>query len=248
MHEEAPVESILSGHSLEEVFNEIDSILRTAPPEAVTHTLTFVRDAQLYPHPFRDDFREYLAASNIWKTFQELLQAPNFSVRSSTIYTIGKLTNRDRAYLLSEAFPFYLATDPINLPRLLSELSWLTNEVNWSFIEEISASSHYLNRWSLCEVLDESGNSTETLNRFITILDRLKCDSHALIAAEAKFRFERISVKLGPKLPKAEWRKEVKRISSLEPRISFFFAANQFMRDRSDYSLDDFDRFVAGLV
>jgi len=248
MHEETPVESILSSHSMENVFNEVYLILRTAPPEAVANTLTFVRDAHRYPHPFRDDFQKHLAVSDVWESLQMLLRAPNFCLRNSAIYTIGKLTCKDRSHLLSDAFPFYLANDPINLPNLLFELLWLTNEMNWSFIEQISTSSHYLKRWSLCQVLDESGDSTETLNRFDIILARLKTDPHPLIAAEAAFRFERVRAKLGPKLPKAEWRKEVKRISSLEPRISFFFTANQFMRDRSDYSLDDFDRFVASLV
>lgn len=248
MHEETPVESILANHSLEDVFEEVDSILRTPEPEAVAHTLGFIRDANLYQHPFRDAFRDHLATSKIWGRLPALLQASDFVVRRSAIYTIGKLTNRDRAYLLSDAFPFYLENDPINLPGLLLELLWLTNEWNWGFVEQVAAAGHYLVRWSLCSVLDVSGNSVETLNRFLGILTQLKCDSHPLVAAEANLRFERVNVKLGPKLPKPEWRKEVKRISSLQPVVTFESVAMQFMRDRSNYSVDEFDRFVAGLA
>ena len=97
-------------------------------------------------------------------------------------------------------------------------------------------------------MLDDSGNSMETMSRFIGILAQLKCDSHPLVAAEANLRFERVNVKLGPKLQKPEWRKEVKRISSLQPKVTFESAAMQFMRNRSDYCLDDFDRFVTGLA
>ncbi len=153
MDEETPVDSILSDQTLEKIFQEIDSILRTAEPEAIAHTLGFVRDANLYQHSFREAFREHLASSKIWETLQVLLRASNFSVRRSAIYTIGKLTNRDRAYLLSDAFPFYLENDPINLPHLLLELLWLTNEWNWRFVEEVAAAKHYLVRWSLCQVL-----------------------------------------------------------------------------------------------
>ena len=248
MHEEAPVESIFGHHSLENVFQEIDSILRTSEPEAVAHTLGFVRDANLYQHPFRDAFQEHLTSSKIWGNLQGLLRTPDFGVRSSAIYTIGKLTNRDRAYLLSDAFPFYLENDPINLPKLLLELLWLTNEWNWGFVERVATAKHYLVRWSLCQVLDDSGNSTETMGRFLGILAQLKCDSHPLVAAEANLRFERVNVKLGPKLQKSEWRKEVKRISSLQPKVTFESAAMQFMRNRSRYCLDDFDRFVTGLA
>ena len=248
MHEETPVESILSHHTLEDVFQEIDSILRASEPKAVANTLGFVRDANLYRHPFRDAFQEYLTTSKIWENLQDLLQTPNFGVRSSAIYTIGKLTNRDRAYLLSDAFPFYLENDPINLPNLLLELLWLTNEWNWGFVGRVAADKHYLVRWSLCQMLDDSGNSTETQGRFLGILAQLKCDSHPLVAAEANLRFERVNVKLGPKLQKSEWRKEVKRISSLEPKVTFESAAMQFMHTRSDYCLDEFDRFIAGLA
>ncbi len=247
MHEETPVESILGGYILAEVFHEIDSILRTAHPEAILNTLCFVRDAHRYLHPFRDDFREHLASSGIWGTLRDLLRAPNFGVRSGAIYTLGKLTVRERAHLLSDAFPFYLEFDPINLPGLLQEYLWLTNEWNWSLVEQVAAAEHYLKRWSLCEVLDDSNHSTETSSRILGVLERLKSDSHSMVAAEAKFRFERVNVKLGPKLPKTEWRKEAKRISNLEPRITFGFVAIRFMRDRADYSLEDFDRFVTNL-
>ena len=97
-------------------------------------------------------------------------------------------------------------------------------------------------------MLDDSGNSTETLSRFLRILTQLKCDSHPLVAAEANLRFERVNVKLRPKLQKSEWRKEVKRIASLEPKVMFESTGMQFMRNRSDYCLEEFDRFVSGLA
>jgi hypothetical protein len=244
MHEETPVDSILSPYSLEQVFLEIDSILTNETPENVIHTLGFVRDANLYEHPFRDGFREHLASAKIWEIFRDLLKAPNFGIKNSTIYTIGKLTNRDRAYLLSDVFPYYLEKDPINLPRLLSEHLWLTNKWNWDFVERVASAEHHLKRWSLCQILDDDGNNEETKRRFLGVLARLKSDTNSLVASEANFRFERIKVKLGQKLPKAEWRKEVKRIANLEPKILFEWTAMRFVQNRSDYTLDEFDQFV----
>lgn len=248
MHEETPVESILAHYSLEDIFEQIDSILKTAEPEAVAHALGFVRDANLFQHPYRDDFHKHLSSSAIWETLQRLLHASNFSIRRNTIYTIGKLTSRDHAYLLSDVFTFYLENDPINLPNLLLELLWLTNRWNWNFVEQVASAKHYLKRWSLCQILDDTSDSTETKRHFLEVLVRLKCDLHPLVASEAKLRFERINVKLGPKLSKAEWRKEVNRISSLKPRVTFEHAAMLFMHDRLDYALDDFDRFVCQLT
>jgi hypothetical protein len=248
MHEETPVDLILTGHSMENVFAEIESILEKSEPEAISHTLGFLRDASLIQHPFRDRFQKHLTASTVWDALQRLLTAPNFSVRANAIYTVGKLTNRNRAYILSEAFPFYFENDPINLPSLLGELAWLTNKWNWSFIQKMATAKHFLQRWSLCQVLDDGGNPTEIAKQFLEILAQLKADPHPLLAAEATLQFERIKIKLGPKLSKSEWRKEVERISSLEPRITFESAGMQFMRDKTDYTVAEFDSFVTGLV
>jgi len=184
MHEETPVESILAPHALEVVFNEIKSLLESENAEAIIHVLGFVRDASLFPHPFHDPFRAHLNSSTVWQSFHRLLQYPNFSVRGNVIYTIGKLTYRDRSCLLSEAFPFFLEKDPINLPRLLLELVWLTNEWHWNLLERVASADHYLRRWSLCEILDDNGASPEALNRFAGILGILKADKHPRVAAE----------------------------------------------------------------
>ena len=134
------------------------------------------------------------------------------------------------------------------MPFLIHELVWLKNEWNWSFIQKTATAKHFLQRWSLCQVLDDGGNPTEIAKRFLEILAQLKTDPHPLLAAEATLRFERIKIKLGPQLSKSEWRKEVKRISNLEPRITFEFAGMQFMREKTDYTLAEYDCFVTGLV
>jgi hypothetical protein len=243
MHEETPVDSILSPHSFEEVFAEIESILETESPENIPHALGFIRDANLYDHPFREGFRNYLATARTWEIFRDLLKAPNFLVRCNTIYTIGKITDRSRAYLLGDAFPYYLERDPINLPRLLCEHTWLTKKWNWDWLEQIAVADHYIKRWSLCEIPDHFGLD-EADRPFLEVFTQLKSDTNPLVAAEANFHFEQIKLELGPKLPKAEWRKEVKRINSLEPKVLFESTAMRFMQNRTDYNLEEFDRFV----
>jgi hypothetical protein len=248
MHEETSVDSIINGHSLEDVFAEIESILQSTEPTAIGSALRFIRDAWFYEHPFRDAFRKHIETSSIWSTLKKLLTTSNFPVRRDTVYTIAKLCQRNRAHLLAEAFPFYLENDPINLPNLIKELVLLTNEWNWSFIEQTAKAKHFVQRWSLCELLDDGGNPAEIKQRFLDVLNHLRTDPEPLVAAEATLRFERIAIKLGPKLPKPEWRNEIKRIASLEPRVTFESTAMQFMRERNDYTLDEFERFVRALT
>jgi hypothetical protein len=245
MHEETPVESIIALHGPEATCDEIVAVLQLNDPASAVHVLSFVRDASLNQHQFRDAFRECLKKSVIWDTFRRLLEHPSFSVRSSVIYTIGKLTDRERSHLLSEAFPFFLNQDPINLPRLLQELVWLTNKWPWDLLSRVVSADHYIQRWSLCKFLNSYAE--DTLGEFQELLKVLKQDSNPLVAAEANFRFERIVVKLRPKLPKSEWRKEVKRIEALEPKVTFERAAMKFMPNREDYTLDEFHNFVEAL-
>ena len=245
MHEETPVESIIALQGPEATCGEIVAVLQLNDPASAVRVLSFVRDASLSQHQFRDEFRECLKNSVIWDAFRRLLEHPNFAVRSSVIYTIGKLYYRERSYLLSEAFPFFLNQDPINLPGLLQELKWLTNTWPLDFLNRVVSSDHYLRRWSFCNFLDSY--MEDTLYEFQDLLKILKQDSNPWVAAEANYRFERIVVKLGPKLPKQEWRKEIKRIEALEPKVTFERAAMKFMANREDYTLDEFHNFVEAL-
>jgi hypothetical protein len=246
-HEETPVDSIIGDHAMLEVLDEVMSLL-DAEPEAIMCALGFVRDAARNPHSRRNEFRECLVVSDIWDELRRLLCFQNFWVRKNAIYTIGKLAGRERACLLSDSFPYYLETDPINIPPLLKELRWLTGAWNWSFVEQTAAASHYLQRWSLCSLLDDDGSSPETFERYLDVLSALKTDPNSLVANEASLRVERIKLKLGPKLPKPEWRLEVKRIARLEPRLTFERATMQFMREKADYAAAEFDVFVDQIV
>lgn len=244
MHEETPVETVIGNHSIKEVITEIESILKNEDSEAISHTLGFVRDAALYQHPHRDTFREELRSSTVWEQLEKLLRSSNFYLRGNTIYTIAKFAEKSKAYLLLEAFPYYFQHDPIHLPSLLFELLWLSHEWNWDLLNQIVTADNYLQRWSLCQVIDDRGDTLEVVKKFLQLLELLKRDAHPLIAAEAQWRFERITVKLGSKLSKPEWRQEVKRIAKLEPKLTFEKAAMQFMQSRQNYTIEEFDGFL----
>ena len=247
-HEITPVDAIIGEHSIAEVFEEIEAILTGNDSERVLHAQGFIRDASMYKHAARDAFRNYLSHSRIWDHFREFLIAPDFYLRRTTIYSIGKLCYKERAHLLVDEFPFFLQNDPLNLPRLLFELSWLTNAIRWDFFEQIKNARHFAQRWSLCVMLDDDGQPEEDMKRVLAFLQELKADSNSFVANEAAYRFERVKVKLGPKLPKKDWRKEVKRIAGLEPQILFEPISMRFMNERTDYTILEFEQFVLGLA
>lgn len=106
--------------------------------------------------------------------------------------------------MLTEAFPYYLQKNPINLPHLMLELVRISKEWNRDFVEKTAKAEHFLPRWGSCEVLDDGGHSSKTKKYFLEILGVLKTDSSCLIASEALLRFERINIKTAPKLPKPD--------------------------------------------
>jgi hypothetical protein len=245
MHEETTVDSIFRTHGIEAVFSEIQSIFENPTEiEGVSHTLGFMRDASLYNHPFRDTFRARLGNSEIWPLFSKMLVAPNFWLRKGTIYTIAKLCFRERTSLLSDALPFYIESDVINLPYLLAERNWLGIHLDRALIEYLAKDPRFSVRWSLCTLVHHFETSETLAGHFLQMFENLKSDPQPLVSAEAAFRFERIKVKAGPKLPEPEWRKELKRITTLEPKATFERTAMAFMGGRSDYTIAEFEKYA----
>jgi hypothetical protein len=246
-HEETPVQSVIGDCSVDEVFSEVIDILMDNDEKSILRALRFIRDASLYPHSYRDRVQEKLANSAVWKRLEELLHVPNVQIRSQTIYTVGKLSHRDRAHLLSEAFPFYLRSDPLNLPSLLLELHWLKTEWPWHLLECLAGARHYLQRWSLCSVSEHVHGDSATMDRFLGVFSPSATDSHALVAGEAKWQIERLKLARGPSLPKKQWRSEVRRVAQLQPRFTFDMLSARFMENRVEYNLAEVDGFLNGL-
>jgi len=243
------VEAILENRSIPSVLQDLNLILNSEEITEILHALIFLRDAALYSHRLHEPFRKHLLASPIPETLRNLLQSPSRAVRRNSIYTIGKLTFREHASFLSDAFPFYLDHYPLEMPGLLSELAWLTGELNWEFVQQVASSENRCVRWSLCSALHSLGEREDRQVRSLHVLTSLTRDPYPFISAEARWLCERIKVKLGPKLPKPEWRREVKRISSLEPKVTFKRAVSQFLASNThpDYSMRDLNQFLSEL-
>ena len=131
----------------------------------------------------------------------------------------------------------------------MCELLWLTKEWNWNFVEKTAKAEHFSQRWSLCGSLRHGeADSSEIKQQILEVLSHLKNDPIPVVAAEANFLYERIKIKIGPKLPKADWRKEIERISNLEPRHRFEIMAMDFMRNKTDYTLAEFESYVTEMA
>jgi hypothetical protein len=233
------------------IFRETEKILQEGNPDAIVNTLGFIKDATLYEHADRASFRQRLASAPIWELFQKLLLAPHCHLRGQVIITIGKLGFKEHAHLLLDAFPFYFENDPINLESIFWEHRWLTGSLQWRRMRLVAASDHYLKRWSLCAFLDD-GLCLKQTKSCMSVLSRLKNDPHPLVAAEANWILKRSALETEKGLPEAKRRRELERIFGHRPSVTFDDASMRFMnswanKGKTDYTLEEFDRFATDL-
>lgn len=241
-HELTPVDLIIGRYSPYEVLQAANMNLRSAKNAGIVNTLAFIREAALHPHSLKDSFRCELAESAIWDQLRDLLYHKHFSVRSNTIFTIGKLTFRPKAKLLLEAFPHYLQSDPINLCGLMFELRWLTRKWHWALLKQIASAPHFLQRWSMCSANYDHCHSAPNSSRFAALFQKLSKDSNPVLAAEAAFRFESLMLEAGLS-NRTEHR--ANKTPPVEPSIHFDHVANRFLNTHQIYTFAQLERFVS---
>lgn len=241
IHEETPVDSIMGNIPMEIIHRELADLLREFESDQIHAFLRFVRDSVNYTHSRRDEFIEALSNSMVCASIESLLQVPVYHVRGGTVYTLGKIGARRGGEMLRDRFRWFLERDPLNLPGLVFELSWLEKTLDWGLVDEILVAPHFLQRWSLCEILDHE-LSNDDVGCAKSRLEILARDSSPRIADEARFLLKESEKPRPTELPVDFGTPEVE---SIHQPLLFHFAGNEFMRDRRDYVIEELERFIA---
>lgn len=241
IHEETPVDSIMGNVPMEIIYGELADVLREFESDQVHSYLRFVRDSVNYTHSRRAEFIEALSNSMVCDSIESLLQVPIYGVRGGAVYTLGKIRARRGAAMMRERFRWFLERDPLNLPGLVFELSWLEKTLDWGLIDEILVAPHFIQRWGLCGILEQELSSDE-VGCAKSRLEMLARDSSPRIVAEARFLLKASEKPRPTELPDDFGAAEVE---SIHQPLLFHFAGNEFMRDRRDYVIEEFERFIA---
>lgn len=215
------------------------SIVNEENYDTAHEVLSFLRDAAINwppkPEEITNDVRKYIGESpNLINCLADKITSENYWIRSSAVYTIGKLSFEQHAKYLLDVFPIYLEKDPLLLPKLTFEINWLKPETLESLVDKIIASHNYLIRWSVLECLEFYTNPSKKL--FLKWYKILEKDENPYIAEEAKYKIA-----------------ELEKLKTKEPSITFENISLRFnnylyQNKKSTYSINEFDDFVQNLL
>jgi hypothetical protein len=202
-------------------------MVRSRDREDAWRAMLFARDVINYR--MSAAFEAALPGSRLLASLGELLAAPDWRVRGWAIYTLGKMGPRENAALLERALPRALARDPLLVPDLLFELSWLASvreqERGRAAFWIAAASPLYLARWASLEAA--SHVHPEPPDDWPRPLGTaLADDPHPLVRAEARA----LLAGTEPTLP----------FSELALRFSNYLE----VRRRRDYRVAEMDAFA----
>jgi len=182
--------------------------------------------------------------SAIIPILEYLLLAENHFIRTSVIYTLGKICSYDSLPVMLDAFYQLRDRDPILLPRFVGELFWLGVDNPWEILESMVASSQYTTRWAVAEILGKFSYDSQDGEENFLILHKfytqLRLDAYPLVRAQAEYTYQILDLQrqnYRENLSKSDYRKQRKEIKKLEPSLSFSRMESQFSNYIYQHSL-----------
>jgi hypothetical protein len=188
-------------------------------------------------------------------TLADALVAPVFLVRSQAIYTFGKMTFREDLPFLLNVFERYVDRDPLLVPKLIGEISWLGGE-SAPLLAGVRRHPQYLTRWSFfgTDAARVGRTGTEELRAACAELD---ADHAVVVRDEARHVLAEItmlaeSAKDGPRHDRASRRERKRRRAEHDAAAPLLFdiMGLRFLdaHHAPDYDVETVDAFVRSVT
>jgi hypothetical protein len=239
----------------------IDELLRSEDNQTVRFTGVFIRDLVLLgtQHPDCSEFVKDYLESSIIITLEYLLSSPNHFTRLEAVYTLGKVCSYSSIAHLDQAFIKFRDTDPMLLPRLVFEMSWLGADNFWALIDSMSNSPVYVTRWAIIGVFESCcGENVRTQDELfqgkLKYLEKLRGDSNLLIQAESEYEHRLLTFRSKMHdLSKADRKKQRKILDQqCKPacrfdQVSMMFGNHLYTKGMTAYFIDELELFIANM-
>jgi hypothetical protein len=226
-------------------------------PNDLSAALTWVRDGSIgvgseaVKTAVRACVPRYLKPALI-----DALIAPVYMVRHQAIYTLGKMAFREDLPLLLNVFERYLDHDPLLVPKLIGEISWLGGE-GAPLLARVLTHPHYLTRWSFFGTDAARPSRAQEMEALKATCAELGADQAGVVRAEARHVLAEIEMveefaKNGLQHDRASRRERKRRRAEHEATapLRFDVMGLRFLNahDGADYDVDALDAFVRSLT
>lgn len=252
------VEAILNATDLQTLFATITLILCSRNEDNIKGANLFLRDVVLLaPEQISQNFKANFPPQTIIKALEDNVFANNWFVRSDSVCTLGKLGLTMSIPTLVKAFNQSIETDPLLLPELFFELSWLQGESDWALLSKALHSHHYLSRWA---ALPEIGRhfvdpgKIEGFSQQKELVKSMLDDLNGYVKQEAQYEYQRLLYLQKAKGASRKEKKQLKReLDQYEPPVMFMDVEIQFGNylynsSQRDYQLSELEDFVDRLL
>ncbi len=194
--------------------------------------------------------------SAIIPVLEHLLSVNNHFIRTTVVYTLGKICSYSSIPVMLDTFYQLRDGDPILLPRLVRELFWLGVENPWEILESMVISGQYITRWAVVEILEGFNYDSRDEEEDFLILQKfytqLRLDAYSLVRSPADYQYQILDLQrrsYRENLSKSDYRKQRKGLKKLEPSLSFDIMENRFSHymyehNLSTYTIEELQKFI----
>lgn len=201
--------------------------------------------------PEVEKFNELYETSQIVRELENLVMNGDYWDRRQAVHALGKTYVKSSAAVFTRALEYWLERDPLFLPRIFFERSFLDVELGTHFFEKILTSRNYLTRWAALQILTEGGIELEETKPYF---EKLKNDPHPLVSAAAKFEGRVVNQPTSGASPEAIQGMLFANAEPPDPNLLAFVNIENwfttFMRRKSqlDYNTQELEAFVTDIV
>jgi hypothetical protein len=243
---------LLTHVPIDELCAALAMFLRSDDQAAIRDACLIIRDGALMAsNPEQGWFRAALREYGVVKQLEENLFTDNHFTRGVTVYTLGKIGSTESISALRLAFTTYRDTDPLLVPELIFEMSWLGVD-KWELIDRAGESPVYATRWSTVDAIKQHESGRVGKAKQVERLTRLIQDENHLVSDEARYAYAELGGTPTPKLPRPAGTIRQGESALHLPSLLFWDCAIRFSNYLSQsewhtYTVRELEDFIAKL-
>jgi hypothetical protein len=214
------MEHIYKKYAPRDVIKTILEILENTLPESTLNrdmffpAMAFITDTIILSDLSDKDkkaFIETLYELNYFDEIEKYLYNDYLYIKSTTIYSIGKISIKDNVKYLEKAFEKYYNQNPIICSKLLLEIKWLGSKNYKHYCSMLKKDKDIISSIALCIHLDSCSDDIELTKTFNIFKSKFKdiFENKIIEACDYLFSYTFMIQNIQNTLIQKDWEKEI---------------------------------------